>query len=266
MVHEVTPLTKGYRFVLTFNLTADPQDARSSAKMNFDAHDGLRRLLRQWESDICSNQGSLCDLVVHLLDHEYTEQGLKLQSLKGRDLDVVRALREACSATRFTCFLASCEKMVYGGCEDNYSYGGRYNSYGDSHEIVDVYDTSLCLKRIVEMNGKLVAENVGINEKDFLNENPFEGRAPDDEDYSGYTGNEGVSATQWYRHTVGSTPSPMRTIAKPPGHRDCTENHCCRFSHGGNRRRGAHSQLVVQQQAQSQFRRRESLLLLSKTS
>lgn len=174
--------------------------------MNFDAHDGVRRLLRQWQSDIYSSQSSLCELVIHLLDHEYTEQGLKLQSLKGRDLDVVRAIREACSATRFLCFLASCEKTVYGGCEDNYSYRGRYHSYDDSyddcHEIVEVYDTSLCLKRIVDMNGKLVAENVGINKEDFLNENPFDGRAPDDEDYSGYTGNEGVSATQYYRHTA----------------------------------------------------------------
>jgi hypothetical protein len=74
------------------------------------------------------------------------------------------------------------------------------------------------------MNGKLVAENVDIDEEDFLEENPFEDRTPDDEDYSGYTGNEGVSATQWYRDTVSSAHSPIRTIAKPPGNCDRTED------------------------------------------
>lgn len=252
MVHEVTRLTNGYRFVLTFNLTADPQGARPSAKMNFDAHDGLRRLLKQWQSDISSSKDSSCDRVIHLLAHEYTEQGLRLQSLKGRDLDVVRALCEACSATGILCFLASCEKEVYGSCEENFGYSSRFRNYGseytnDYHKIVDVCDTSLRLNRIVDMNGKLVAENVDINEEDFLEENPFEDKTPDDEDYSGYTGNEGVSATHWYRDTVGSTHSSMRTIAKPPGHRDCTENYCCRFSHEGIRLEEAHSQLVVQQ-------------------
>jgi hypothetical protein len=94
------------------------------------------------------------------------------------------------------------------------------------------------------MNGKLVAENVDINEEDFLEEHPFKDKTPDDEDYSGYTGNEGVSATHWYRDTVGSTHSPMCTIAKSPGHCDCTENYCCRFSH-----EGIHlvSQLVIHQ-------------------
>jgi len=252
VVHEVTRLTNGYRFVLTFNLTVDPQAARPSAKMNFDAHDGLRRLLKQWQSDISSSKGISCDRVIHLLDHEYTEQGLKLQSLKGRDLDVVHVLCEACSATGFLCFLASCEKEVYGSCEENFGYSSRFRNYGsgyggDYHEIVDVCDTSLRLNRIVDMNGELVAENVDINEEDFLEENPFEDREPDDEDYSGYTGNEGVSATQWYRDTVGSTHSPMWTIAKPPGYRDCTENYCCRFSHEEIRLEEAHSQLVVHQ-------------------
>ena len=269
VVHEVTPLTKGYRFVLTFNLTADPQGARPSAKMNFDAHDGLRRLLRQWQSYVSSSKGSSCDSVIHPLDHEYTEQGMKLQSLKGKDLDMDRALCEACSATGLLCFLASCEKRVFGSCEENSSYNSRFDDYGseyseDLHDIVDVFDTGLCLKRIVDMKGKLVAENVDINEGDFLEEDPFEGRTPDDEDYSGFTGNEGVSATQRYRDTVGSSHAPMGTIAKPPGHRDCAESYSCRFSHEGIRLGDAHFESVVQYCTQTQSRGREPFQLLPK--
>jgi hypothetical protein len=97
------------------------------------------------------------------------------------------------------------------------------------------------------MNGNLVTEKVNINEEDFLEENPFKDKKPDDEDYSGFTGNEGVSATHWYRDTVSSTHPPMRTIAKPTGHRDCTENSCCGFSHSGIRLEEAHFRSVVLQ-------------------
>jgi len=197
--------------------------------MSYAAHDDLRRLLKHWQSNTSSNKGSSCDRVIHILDHEYTEQGLKLQSLKGRDLDVARVLCETCSATGFLCFLASCEKEVFGSCEENFDYYSRYDNYeseysGGYHEIIDVCDTSLRLKRIVDMNGKLVAENISIVEEDFLEENPFEDKTPDGEDYSGYTGNEGANATHWYRDTVGSAHSPIRTIANPPGHCDRTEN------------------------------------------
>jgi hypothetical protein len=217
VVHEITQVTNGYRFVLTFNLTADPQGARPSAQTSLDKHDGLRQLLKQWQSHISSSKGTSYNRVIHLLDHEYTEQGLRLQSLKGKDLDVVRALYEACNSTGFLCLLASCEKKVYGECENDYGYGSRYRRYGSEdsdsyHDIVDVCDTSLCLNRIVDINGKLVAEGIDINEEEFLEDDPFKGRTPDDEDYSGYTGNEGVSATHWYRDSVSSTYSQMSLL------------------------------------------------------
>ena len=242
VIHEVTRVTKGYRFVLTFNLTADPQGARPSVEKRLDAHDVLRQLLKHWHSDISSGKVSSSDHVVHLLEHEYTEQGLKLNSLKGRDLHVVRALYEACSASDTLCFLAGCEKEVYGGCDEDYGYGS--DGY---HEIIDVCDTSLRLKRIVDMNGELVVENIDIDEEAILTEDPFEDKTPDEEDYSGYTGNEGVSATHWYRDTVGSTYYPMWTIANPPGHCVGTETCRCRISYDGIGLQEACFQLAVQQ-------------------
>jgi hypothetical protein len=233
VAHEVTPITDGYRFVLTYNLAADPQGARPSASMSYTTHGELHRLLRHWQSDLSSGIGSSDGSVIHQLEYQYTEQRLRLQSLKGRDLDVARTLQDACNATGFLCFLASCERRVYGSCDYDYEdyghgYRSRYNHYGsyndDSyHEISDVFDTSLHLKKIFNMNGILLAENVEIDEEDFLVENPFEDKTPDNEDYSGYTGNEGVSATHWYRDTVSSADSPVQTVAKHSGHCDCIE-------------------------------------------
>jgi hypothetical protein len=205
--------------------------------MSYTTHGELHRLLKHWQSDLSSSTGSSGGSVIHQLEYKYTEQHMRLQSLKGRDLDVVRTLQEACNATDFLCFLASCERMVYGSCENDYEdyghgYGyrgrSRYNHYGSYnddgyHEISDVCDTSLHLKKIFDMNGILLAENVEISEEEFLVENPFQDKTPDHEDYSGYTGNEGVSATHWYRDTVSFADSPVQTVAKHSGRCDCIE-------------------------------------------
>jgi hypothetical protein len=226
VVHEITQVTAGYRFVLTFNLTADPKAARPTAAESCNDH-GLRQLLRQWQSDLSSNKANSYKRLVHVLDHEYTEAGLKLGSLKGRDLDVVRELNDACNATGFLCLLASCEKIVSGGCEDDdidggyedddddggceddddYGYSHRrgpyhFNEDGEEfHEITELCDNFLHLNRIVDMSGKSLAEKVEIDEEDFLVDDPFK-NGPDEEDYSGFTGNEGVSTTHWYRDSV----------------------------------------------------------------
>jgi hypothetical protein len=57
---------------------------------------------------------------------------------------------------------------------------------------------------VVDLNGVTVAEDYSINETDFVEDFPFDDRDPDDEDYSGFTGNEGVSATHWYRDSVSN--------------------------------------------------------------
>lgn len=49
-------------------------------------------------------------------------------------------------------------------------------------------------------NGQQLASGVPINPKNIVQDNPFE-RAPDREDYEGFTGNEGASATHFYRNS-----------------------------------------------------------------
>jgi len=82
----------------------------------------------------------------------------------------------------------------YGG------YGG--NTSGDIHDIVEEFDSSICLKKVVDLEGSTIAEGLDFDEDYFMKEDPFDGLEPDDEDYSGFTGNEGVSTTHFYHHTV----------------------------------------------------------------
>ena len=54
---------------------------------------------------------------------------------------------------------------------------------------------------MIDQNRATVAKNVDFEARDIAQGNIFK-RAPDDEDYSGCTGNEGVSTTHFYHDTV----------------------------------------------------------------
>lgn len=41
-----------------------------------------------------------------------------------------------------------------------------------------------------------------ISIDDIVQDNPFEAEPPDEEDYQGFTGNEGANATHWYRRAA----------------------------------------------------------------
>ncbi|KAF2669631.1 hypothetical protein BT63DRAFT_372812 [Microthyrium microscopicum] len=197
VLHEVTKVTSGYRLVLTYNLISKNFDFRPSAAVNCEELRRVRRVLDAWK--ISGGDTRL----IHQLEHEYTESGMKLNALKGRDAEVVSVLEEACHKTGFVFFLASCEREVWGGCDDGYGYGrSRYQGFQSYHEIIDTVEDTLTLKRVVDTHGNLVGQNMDTHKDMFLKDCPFDEREPDDEDFSGFTGNEGANATQWYRDTV----------------------------------------------------------------
>ena len=192
------PVTSGYRLVLTYNLIShgEPQ----SAAVLGDDHAKLCRLLASWAR---SNEEAP-EKMAYLLDHQYTETGLRLNRLKGSDLRKAEFLKKACDEQDYCVFLAQLELSREGACDEpedgyGYGYGSSYN--GDYHEHFDDIETELRLLKVFEMDGKEIATNVDLDEEDLVQEDPFKDEKPDDEDFSGYTGNEGVTSTHFYRRT-----------------------------------------------------------------
>ncbi|KAI1333053.1 hypothetical protein F5Y16DRAFT_2023 [Xylariaceae sp. FL0255] len=70
----------------------------------------------------------------------------------------------------------------------------------DYHE--EEIDRSLSLKDVRELGGTTVFESLDYEANNILNERQFDEESPDDEDHTGFTGNEGATATYWYRNTV----------------------------------------------------------------
>jgi len=202
--------------VLTYNLLHIAPGALHSA-VNLDIETlKLRKLLSVWRRDTESGD-RLPKMLAYMTEHKYTGANLRLDHLKGRDRATAQCLRYACEKQSFCFFLANLEHTIVGGCEESgYSKGHYYgddeedevegwkDSEGDEgianyHEIDDIYETYLKLRTVFTASGLKLAEDVPIVETDIAQVEPF-ARNPNKEDYSGYTGNEGVSATHYYRN------------------------------------------------------------------
>ncbi|KAK0740117.1 hypothetical protein B0T18DRAFT_372929 [Schizothecium vesticola] len=95
------------------------------------------------------------------------------------------------------------------GDDDDDEDGYEEDEDGESwHSFVDVIDTSVTIKKLAGLEGSTIRTGMEIGmgdlEANLIQDvrDPFKGAKRGERDYSGFTGNEGVSATHWYRKTV----------------------------------------------------------------
>ena len=136
-----------------------------------------------------------------MLDHKYTNANLRLAHLKGNDR--VRALlsKRACEQHDYMLLLGHVTRTVSGPCDDMFGNSYGYVESKKFHEIEEPDEKTLDIDLIVNENGTQFAKDVPMKISDIIQPLFFEERDPDKEDYEGYTGNEGVSATHFYHDT-----------------------------------------------------------------
>ncbi|EON69319.1 hypothetical protein W97_08579 [Coniosporium apollinis CBS 100218] len=242
--HEVTEVTSGYRWVLTYNLVYSGHVYEPLSAADNTRHARfLAAVFENWREDINNDENDHVytgdpppEELIYLLDHQYTDESLRFSALKGKDLVKAQLLKDSCDQADCCVYLASLERKVYGGVKDDYDeyYGRGFGYYddeesenGDSedensedeptdcskdrptrryasdfHEIIDECDKSLKLKRVVDFAGRVVGTEFDVDEDNIIQDEPFKDREPDEEDFEGYTGNEGASTTHWYRNTA----------------------------------------------------------------
>ncbi|KAF5599829.1 2OG-Fe(II) oxygenase superfamily [Fusarium pseudoanthophilum] len=203
--HEVLPVTSGYRWVLTYNLAIDQSLPPPSAGYNSSQVRSVRHCLRRWlaeEQQLRENK-----YVYHVLDYEYTEANVSFRSLKGDDLSRITALRSACEGLPITLFLALLEKKEFGSVEmDPWEKGRKrrwYDNYDSGanegyHDLQDVFEVSHKIKIVRDLRGMAVTNNLELSEEDLLHEDAFDDIEAEEE-YEGFMGNSGPTATHWYR-------------------------------------------------------------------
>ena len=86
--HEIRPVTSGHRLALVYNLILS--DARELVAPGDQAATFMKEAIQNWEQVEYS-----VDKLVYMLDHRYTEEGLrKMSQLKGADRAVASLLEE----------------------------------------------------------------------------------------------------------------------------------------------------------------------------
>lgn len=199
--HKVKPVTSGHRVVLTYNLVHNGPSATPGLNNGGAQHEALKAALSKWDAD----DQTLPEHLVYMLEHEYTGLNLTLNHLKASDQRRASALLNAGAEAGFDILLCSIERTVSGGVEDDeegyWGYGSRSRREpsSDKHEIIDIHEDTLKLRRVVRINGTDFLKDVPIKAASIVQKDPFGGRDIADEDSEGCTGNEGGFATQWYR-------------------------------------------------------------------
>lgn len=194
--HEVQKVSGGYRLVLTCNLVQKGSSVPQKAP-NSDGSQRLTQSLQTYSRGLEANLGGWPDFLAYSLEHTYSQAGLSLMALKGKDYSRVESLRSVCDKLGFELYLALKEKEINkdeecGSEEFNRSESLKYvhDLEGRSQSVTPVYD---------EIN--LLDEGAATDDEDY-----------DESEHEGWTGNEGAPVNYWYRTSMVLIVPPSRKV------------------------------------------------------
>lgn len=215
--HEITPVTKGYRICLVYNLATagkkQPEAPHHAAAVNEAA-----RLLQK----LFSSSPEPLDKLAIPFAHQYTEAGLDPKQLKGADRGRAEILVRAAQSLDCECHFALLTLHQggipdYGSFDDygsSWGYGGSSWSNDDEEdeededssnsdgEFEEIFDEEMTLEHWLDSDGREQSfGTISFENKEVLG-------LEDKEEWSckqqvrEATGNEGASMDRWYRQAA----------------------------------------------------------------
>ena len=214
--HEVRPVRSGYRVTLTFNLMlTGPTSTSDAGPVELAA----LRLTEHFTSRASSRYGGR-DLgeptrLAFLLDHEYTQAGLRSNHFKGADAERVTVLREAAEQVGCETVLALAEiKETWDAlpAEESWRYGGyddEYDDPGDDPEDDSAYDLNELIDGDITLGWWISPDgsgaetiNLPLGDHEVCAVTPSRSLTPYNSEYEGYMGNYGNTVDRWYRRAA----------------------------------------------------------------
>jgi hypothetical protein len=181
-LHQVTPVRTGYRVVLTFNLLMRGTPA---ALADGSVGELARYLGEHFSSPEQVRYGSSepPKRLVYLLDHSYTERGLRWDKLKGADADRAALLRAAADT-------ADCEAVLaLADIKETWDTEARKITYVISSELT-----------LGWWNGDAIS--LYVRDAEICASTPTAEMKPYQSEYTGYMGNWGGTKDRWYRRAA----------------------------------------------------------------
>lgn len=211
--HELLKVEDGYRIALSFDLVINASDRLPAPTLT----PGLQHALRTHFN--LPEVASDAPLVI-MLDHEYSENGLRWRLLKGADRSYVAHLRSAAESLGLVSSLALAELMQIWSAEvDGARFQGRrgYQRRVSEDDVVpgELIDQDMSLNFWVDRDENILRDaTLKIPENMVLSLSPTDERFLVSSEYEGYMGNYGETIEYWYRRAALVIQAPagaMRT-------------------------------------------------------
>jgi predicted 2-oxoglutarate/Fe(II)-dependent dioxygenase YbiX len=207
-VHEVLPITSGYRLALVYNLQRQGRGQRP-APPNYDTEQAqVTVLLQQWSAGKDAPDDDSPEKLLYPLEHAYTPAELAFEALKGADAAAAAVFVAAVSAADCDLHLALVSIQESGSAEHTGYYGSRRRRWSDEEdeedfEVGEVYDRSETLSDWRRPDGSQPAlGDLPFTEDELCPPDAFEDLEPDEQYFHEATGNEGASFERTYRRAA----------------------------------------------------------------
>ena len=197
-VHEVRPVTAGFRVCLVYNLRFVDKSRPPKAPDYRAVERRAAEVLRNW-----ANAEDEPDKLILPLEHAYTPAELSFGALKGADAGMASVLVKAAAEADCDLHLALVSIEESGSAEHTAYYGrgrGRRDEDDETFEVAEVFDRALILSEWRRPDGGEAGfDDFPFSEDELCPPDAFDDLAPDEEHFHEATGNEGASFERTYR-------------------------------------------------------------------
>jgi predicted 2-oxoglutarate/Fe(II)-dependent dioxygenase YbiX len=204
-LHEVLPVTAGYRVTLVYNLLRRGKGQVPQPPNYTNEQDQLAVLLRHWHDDTDENAP---EKLVYPLEHAYTAPDFGFATLKGADSAAAGVLAGAAEQAGCALHLALVTLEEYGTAEYSGNYDRRHrwsrgDDYEDEFEAGEIDDWTIALSNWCAPDGNPVSwGEIPVTEDELSPPDPFHSLEPDELHFEEASGNAGVSFERRYRRAA----------------------------------------------------------------
>lgn len=210
-VHEVRPVTAGYRLTLIYNLLRQGGGSAPTPPAYDEQTNAIAALLVQWAEQAGDDTPQK---LIYPLEHAYTSAELGFDALKNADAAAARVLVPASEEADCELHLALMSIEESGSAEQHYARRRRGRTYyrdddddddehDDDFEIIEVLDRDMRLSQWrAPDGGHLAFGPLPFAEEEFCPSNSIDDMEPDEQHFHEATGNEGASYERTYQRAA----------------------------------------------------------------